>query len=887
MFDLVVGARRVRRWAVIWLAALLLLVAPTTAFAAQSIVSDPGGSSVGICETNSTVAAAQSQSEYLMINRWSSATGTLHSRLSAAVWDDIPAKVQRNLSDSSLLSLGNAEWATAVNLVEGASRFCVSDVVGTKLDQGAAALGKALNSSGLLVFCALVGLFGLLWRARREGMLWSGVGRILVTLSVFSIMVAGASNTTSAGYGAGSPGWIASKLNATVSGLSAGPAKALAALTVNTIAPFDKADTLSCGAYVDRMRAKYEESYGAGTAAYTSTVPATMDSMWAASGLPVYIKAQFGANNPYGERVFCRQLEFNARVSADRQAALTGAASPTAASTAFNPQDNNIITDRTIIAWAACVPGGSGDWTVDVQWAAAGVKAADCQTWATTDASDLNGLSFNFEDDIASVARATAAAPAVRDFVLSYHGQTDRTSSTYLFIYLLTATIMLVLFGGLALGLFAAKLAMTFVLLLAMFVALRDLFRPNEDSALLGVVKQYWGMALYAFGVGTILGLMAYMTSELSGVFDAGTLEAISWAAVCPLIVAFIIGYVLKNVFKTPHLFRPTSALKWGAAGGALGAGVGIGADRLMNRGSGLARQATRSMTRSASDKVFGVGQSGERGLGGAVRRKLGKGGSAATAGAAMTGAAAGAAAAGHRKEHKNSTEGLAASVEDALSTGRHVAPEAKADMDRAVAEGQRMIDAEERTRREAAGGFSETGSRPERMVARAANRSYGAVTRVGAKISATPERVRAAVETARANPLNTARVSARSAAGYVGRHAPHAFTKSAKVAGLTVAAMSAPVAAAPLLAAGAAVYGVRKLSRRVEATSGKPGHYSPAQLRAAQRFVAHQQAQAQASQEAMDRAQAAVEADARVLDGGDAPVIPPDEQPKLIPGRQ
>lgn len=883
MFDLVVGARRVRRWAVIWLAALLLLVAPTTAFAAQSVYAAPDESAVGICAATTATADIQSQSSYLMVNRWSSATGTLHSRLSAAVWDDIPAKVQRNVADSNLLSFGNAAWASSVNMVEGATRFCVADAIGMKLDQGAAALGKALSSSGLLVLCLLLGLGGLLWRARRDGMRWSGVGRILVTLSVFSIMVSGASNTSGSGYGAGSPGWIASKLNATVSGLAAGPAKALSALTVPAVTPFASNDPLSCGTYIENMRAKYEESYGAGTAAYTSVVPETMDSMWAAAGLPVYIKAQFGTNNPYGERVFCRQLEFNVRTAAAEQAALTGAGSPTATSTAYNPQDINTIVDRTIIAWAACVPSGSG-WTVDAQWASVKVTPADCQTWATTDASDLHGLPFNFEDDIASVTEVTKDAPAVRDFVLSYHGQTDRSSSTYLFVYVVTAVIMWLLFGGLSMGLIAAKLAMSFILLMVMFVALRDLARPNEDSALLGVVKQYWGMALYAFGVGTILGLMAFLTAQLSAVFTAGSLMAIMWTGICPVIVAGLIVYVLKNVFKTPHLFRPTSALKWGAAGGALGAGVGIGADRLMNRGSGLARQATRSATRSASDKVFGVGPNGERGLGGAVRRKLGKGGSAATAGAAMT---AGAAAAGHRKEHKDSTEGLATSVEDALATGRHVTPEAKAGMDRAVAEGQRMIDAEERTRREAAGGFSETGSRPERMVARAANRSYGAVSRVGAKISATPERVRAAVETARANPLNTARVSARSAAGYVGRHAPHAFTKSAKVAGLTVAAMSAPVAAAPLLAAGAAVYGVRKLSRRVEATSGKPGHYSPAQLRAAQVFIAQQQAQKQAATEAAAQEQAASEVNARMLDGGDAPVIPPDEESQLIPGRQ
>ena len=879
MSDLLVGARRVRRWAVIWLTALLVLAVPTTAFAAQTAV-DPSGGSVGICQSASGVQELQSESDYLMVNRWSASTSRLHSRLSAAIWDDVPAKVQRNLSDSNLLSFGNSEWALAINLVQGATRFCISDQIGFRLDKAAGKIGTALNESGLLALCVVLGLVGLLWRARREGVNWSGVVRILITTAVFAVMVNGATRTTTTEFGAGSPGWVGSKLNATVSGLAAAPAKVLSDLSVSTLTPFDPKDPLSCGAYVKTLREKYDASFGPGTQAYTSTIPATLDSLWASAGLNVYVKAQFGANNPFGERVFCRQLEFNSNTTPAEHAALTGVSGMAATSVAFDTLSNDIIVDRSMVAWAACLPDGKGGWTTDTQWAAAGVKAEHCQIWATT-SGDLGTESFNFEDSIASVVAATPNSPEVRDFVLSYHGQTDRSSSTYLFVYVLSGLVMLFLFGGLAMALYAAKLAMVFVLMLVMFVALRDLLRPSEDSALFGVVKQYWGMALYAFGVGAIIGLMAYMTAELSSAIGGGSLMWICWVAVCPVIVAWVVVYVLKNVFKAPHLFKPTSALKWGAAGGALGAGIGIGADRLLNRGSGIGRHMARSASRSVSDKMFGVGERNSGGFMNMLRRKGGTGGNAAAAGAALTGAAAGAAAASHRKQSKGSTEGVSESLEDALKTGAHVTPDLADDAQRAITEGQKLIDAQDRAARERAGGHDEaTGGRTAKALNQVAmgvqskvagvRASVGRLHPARIKAAATPAAIRAAAGRAVMNPIHTARAVARP------------FVKPAKIAGLTVAAMSAPVAAAPLLAAGAAVYGVRRMQKRAQAKQGSPGHYTPAQTQAISAFLAHQRAQAQLAAQAQASAAAAAgatAATAAALDGGD--VVVDDEGPR------
>ena len=860
MLDLIAQARSLRRWAVAVVAAILLLGTPASAYALSAVASDPGTGGAGICQVTNAAQAAQAESEYLMVNRWAPATSNLHSRLSATVWDDVPAKVQRGVNESGMLGFGNGAWILAINLTEGASRFCLSDRIGVELDRVAGALGRALNQSGLLVMALLIGFGALVWRARRGGMQWGGMVRIVVTLALFGFMLNGASNSNGATFGTGSPGWIASKINATVSGMAAAPAKALSTLTAQQVAPFKSTGSLSCGAYIASLRQRYEAQYGAGTSAFASTVPMTLDDLWAASGLKVYVATQFGVRNTYGEHMFCRQLEANAGVPGDEQASLTGGGAPSAAAAAFNQRSDNILIDRAMIGWAACTPG------IDGQWSAAGVVSADCATWASVADHDLNRTTLNFEDDIAGVVELTKSSPAVRDFVLTYHGQTDRSSTAYLLVYDIAAVIVLILFGGLALGLYAAKLAMTFVLMLVMFVALRDLMRPSEDSALVGVLKQYAGMALYCFGLGAILGLMAYFTSALAGLTGDGSVLAVGWSAVCPLIVAWIIAYVLKNVFKAPSLFRPTSALKWGAAGGVLGAGIGIGADRLLNRGNGMARSMGRSMGRSASDKVFGVGGH-DSGLASMLkRRKRGQSAAAGVGAAAGAAAAYAGAAAGHRKDNKGAEEGLSETLDAAAETGRRVAPSMEADAREAMNKGRAILAQQARTQRETEGGFSEAGGFYSRWSGRAANRTVISMKQAEAALSGAPARLQAAVTAARAHPWNAARTVAR-ATGTGAR-------RTVKVAGLTAAAIAMPVAGAPVLAAGAALYGVRRLARRADErrASGAAPVYSSSQVQALRAYTAQQQAQA--TQKAL-------------LDAGDAPapvVVGVDDAPLLLP---
>lgn len=40
---------------------------------------------------------------------------------------------------------------------------------------------------------------------------------------------------------------------------------------------------------------------------------------------------------------------------------------------AYDHHDDNLVVDRAVIGWAACVPNGSG-WSIDSQWTAAGVR---------------------------------------------------------------------------------------------------------------------------------------------------------------------------------------------------------------------------------------------------------------------------------------------------------------------------------------------------------------------------------------------------------------------------------------------------------------------------------------------------------------------------------
>ena len=175
----------------------------------------------GVCDMSSGSA-----SDLLAVNRWAEATGTLHSRYGAALWDDLDAKVGQG-SSSMFMAFGNFAFGLAGQIVEGAAQFCILDTVGGTIDQAAGAIGKAFVNTPLIAFGFGFGVIAfVVGRVRGGGRITIGtlLKKVLV-VGLLSVMVAGATMSTTSGGrfvpGKFSPGWFVTTIDKVVSAITA------------------------------------------------------------------------------------------------------------------------------------------------------------------------------------------------------------------------------------------------------------------------------------------------------------------------------------------------------------------------------------------------------------------------------------------------------------------------------------------------------------------------------------------------------------------------------------------------------------------------------------------------------------------------------------------
>ncbi|MDQ2738010.1 MAG: hypothetical protein M3Y35_05175, partial [Actinomycetota bacterium] len=277
-------------------------------------------------DTADSCAATTADTKWLPVGRWSTPASNLHSRLDADFWNDISQKIQRSGIFYLMLSSGNGLWSISADMATFAQRFCVMDKVGATIDSAAGTLWTGLTNSGTVALIVGLGVAVALATQVRRGDAqgtWKRLFRTAMILALMGVMSYGASTTTGGGtsgapvsFGAGSPGWFASKINKVVTAVASAPAAAVASQGPDAAyGKPDPKDPLSCAWYRQNLLKNYEASIKTGSGSLSTkavaAVPENLSSMWETSGLAAWTGIQFGTANDYGKRIYCHVLDMS------------------------------------------------------------------------------------------------------------------------------------------------------------------------------------------------------------------------------------------------------------------------------------------------------------------------------------------------------------------------------------------------------------------------------------------------------------------------------------------------------------------------------------------------------------------------------------------------
>lgn len=625
------------------------------------------GCSYSNCMTAEERDSKYGASLYLPLNRWTNMD--YHSRVNW--WSPVEAT---NASSSrffagTLMNFGNGAWKVASDWSRGAMEFNpFNSGLGFQVDKVAGVLGNAITgknadgSWGTPVLFALI-LVGLLiiimWRAmRRPGT--KPFGKLLQAALVFGIILLMSTQAAAGTRGGGvvedykprvgSPVWTAGAVTGTIDGMASTAVAAVQAgmlpILTSTLGT-GSATGWSCTAMIDgSFRAAGKENPSAGAEA----VARSMNSMWIATAYNTYAVVQFGDSNPYAKEVACRQLErlttadgytrtrmlsqslYKNMSSVSMVDPSNGTPFQTPDAPMLKVDQDTEANDAAMIAWAACQPKNNKgtDYTVRTGWG----KTKTGDTWITADdckaafaATDAEGMKkagdgvFNIED--ANAAREKTADDAVLNYISTLQGKDQGValgSITSSIIFLIGAIIGAGIFGIMALAVLCSKIFMLLLVTGMFFLLILSLFK--DDS--FGQVMQrpafrFLGVTIFAFGSTLLLAVLAtfaLITSSMATMFGpAGSIGAIIWVSVSPIIAVIAVHFLFTKLFKMPSPVTAKGALAWGTAGGAVGGAVGAGLmNRMQNRGAAMARGAGRKAL--ASNKYTGWMVNGKGGAG-------------------------------------------------------------------------------------------------------------------------------------------------------------------------------------------------------------------------------------------------------------------------------
>lgn len=312
--------------------------AATVAPAAMA-VSVPQASGGGLCSGGASGSAGSGDANlYLSMNRWSEATGNIHTHVDNAFFGEQDKVIARESLTSGLFSSANAMWTITSNLTDFSIRYCAFDSVAQQVDSFVAQLGSTLGQSGLITILVVFALVSAVWKWRKgDGGGWKEVISKIAIVAIFVAMVSAAAGSTktveteSSFLGFSwttkeevydptfmSPGWIVSTANSSLTSLGSLPAAAL--IGVQDAAKTDNGNKLSCDRYLETLDASYREAMGDGLNQVAASVPLSISRMWQGTVLASWQGIQYGtdavpglgegSSATYSDSIYCHQLEW-------------------------------------------------------------------------------------------------------------------------------------------------------------------------------------------------------------------------------------------------------------------------------------------------------------------------------------------------------------------------------------------------------------------------------------------------------------------------------------------------------------------------------------------------------------------------------------------------
>lgn len=284
--------------------------------------------------------------EVLPVFRWSGTTGDVHSRYSKLDLSGVMGGFTDRAITEVSFGFGNAMWNATTSMVTLANRACPIDAVGGIVDHYAGWLGEAIIESGIVAVFVAATIIGLAWRGYRNGGSMRA-GTLMPKILVLGLLVAminGAAQSKGGGWdgsdkayvpGVGSPGWIATTIDSTVSALAQAPVAVmmesdtysiggLAASNTNiesasgNVKKYPDAEgwntagksnySNSCRYYLKALHDLYKEKNHKAKVDVTGTSRA-LSSMWEQSGLRAWRQVQFGNQSAAGPHMYCYALD--------------------------------------------------------------------------------------------------------------------------------------------------------------------------------------------------------------------------------------------------------------------------------------------------------------------------------------------------------------------------------------------------------------------------------------------------------------------------------------------------------------------------------------------------------------------------------------------------
>lgn len=417
---------------------------------------------------------------------------------------------------------------------------------------------------------------------------------------------------------------------------------------------------LHCNNYVALLGEKYQQENLAAGIVGTTVAPRALNSIWLETGLQAYLAAQYGASNAYGAASFCHRLETVANVPVGEHQLFTSMLMRGATQAPWYSPSTGIRGDidqaapnylwrqvqheQTDVAgtfWAVCAWDGA-NWVVAPGWGSSGgdadrvhnpawdertvgdghhgrryattegCAAAWGSSWDGWGSNAGHGSFFNFRnpgaiEEGAPTGLLTAQMPGVspehqgafypRQFLNTHQGFWTSEGTIASLVYVVVATILLLLFGAISMVILLAKLAILPLLLLTFIVAITSLFLGRSFGPLVSFAKLLLGLSIIAWGAGLLLGVIAALTriiNSLGAGIGMNLVMIMVWAGLAPILAVWLLKFTFSKVLKMPDPLSVKGVKQYARGAEAMG---GAAMDRIGQSSRAFASRMTGTLT--------------------------------------------------------------------------------------------------------------------------------------------------------------------------------------------------------------------------------------------------------------------------------------------------